>query len=438
MTETKNKMKRILFCIGLILALPLEAQEDSFYQLQYREKVLHYNQDIKAADYQVSIHTEMAQSARADFLPKLSADADFKYTGNPLQLTRTVGDIPISFEGRNIHYGGSLTLAQPIYMGGSLQATYRKALQEKSLAEQERRRILNNIAYDADVHYWNAVAGREMVGVAAEYKKAVSRLVTVVKHRVEVEYIDKNDLLMAEVKLNEADYQWLQATNQAEVANLALYSFAGLETDEDLSTDSIVVALKQGMTEIPDVMAVLEQRPEMQIARSQVGIQESAGKIANAQYLPKISVSVNSSYSSPGYDFTSDLDPNYTVYAKVSIPIYEWGKRKNTRHASRYQIQTAQENQQKIEDQVRLEIETAYYTFTQSIDQVRLTESSLQKAAESERMAMDKYREGRISIVEVINAQLYHQQAKVNYIQSKLNAQVARSSYHRVTCSFTL
>lgn len=368
-------MKKIVLYIGLILALPSEAQEDSFYQLQYREKVLHYNQDIKAADYQVSMRTEMTQSARANFLPKLSADANFKYTGNPLQLIRTVGDMPISFEGRNIHYGGSLTLAQPIYMGGSLQAAYRKALQEKSLAEQERRHILNNIAYDADVHYWNAVAGREMVGVAAEYKKAVSRLVTVVKHRVEVEYIDKNDLLMAEVKLNEADYQWLQAINQAEVSNLALYSFAGLETNEDLSTDSIVVALKQGMTEIPDVMATLVQRPEMQIARSQVGIQESTGKIANAQYLPQISVGINGSYSSPGYDFTSDLDPNYAVYAKVSIPLYEWGKRKNTRHASRYQIQTAQENQQKIEDQVRLEIETAYYTFTQSIDQVRLTSS---------------------------------------------------------------
>lgn len=82
-------------------------------------------------------------------------------------------------------------------------------------------------------------------------------------------------------------------------------------------------------------MATLVQRPEMQIARSQVGIQESTGKIANAQYLPKISVGINGSYSSPGYDFTSDLDPNYAVYAKVSIPLYEWGKRKNTRHASR-------------------------------------------------------------------------------------------------------
>lgn len=87
-------MKKIVLYIGLILALPSEAQEDSFYQLQYREKVLHYNQDIKAADYQVSMRTEMTQSARANFLPKLSADADFKYTGNPLQLTRTVGTYP--------------------------------------------------------------------------------------------------------------------------------------------------------------------------------------------------------------------------------------------------------------------------------------------------------------------------------------------------------
>lgn len=55
----------------------------------------------------------------------------------------------------------------------------------------------------------------------------------------------------------------------------------------------------------------------------------------------------------------------------------------------------------------------------------------MQKAAESEEMAMNKYREGTVSVVEVINAQLYHQDAKVNYIQSKLNAQISRSGLYR-------
>ena len=36
-------------------------------------------------------------------------------------------------------------------------------------------------------------------------------------------------------------------------------------------------------------------------------------------------VGVEGSYSSPGYNFKKDLDPNYAVYAKVSVPIFEWG-----------------------------------------------------------------------------------------------------------------
>lgn len=39
--------------------------------------------------------------------------------------------------------------------------------------------------------------------------------------------------------------------------------------------------------------------------------------------------------------------------------------------------------------------------------------------------------EGNISIVEVINAEIYHLEAKVNFIQSKLNAQIVRSGLER-------
>ena len=140
---------------------------------------------------------------------------------------------------------------------------------------------------------------------------------------------------------------------------------------------------------------------------------------------------MNGSYSSPGYDFNSDLDPNYAIYAKVSVPLFEWGKRRNTRNAGKRGVDIAVENRHKVADNIRLEIETARYAYSQAVQKVLLTESSLQKAAESEEMAMNKYREGTVSVVEVINAQLYHQEAKVNYIQSKLNAQIARSGLYR-------
>ena len=76
-----------MMCCMLGLALGVHAQESVFLQ-QYREKVKAYNQDIKSAGYAVSIRQEAEKSAKADFLPSLSGNANASYTGNPLELYR--------------------------------------------------------------------------------------------------------------------------------------------------------------------------------------------------------------------------------------------------------------------------------------------------------------------------------------------------------------
>lgn len=70
-------------------------------------------------------------------------------------------------------------------------------------------------------------------------------------------------------------------------------------------------------------------RPELKIAYDQIGIAESSKKLTDSKYKPQLYVGIEGSYSSPGYNFKSDLDPNYAVYAKLSVPIFEWGKRRN-------------------------------------------------------------------------------------------------------------
>lgn len=295
----------------------------------------------------------------------------------------------------------------------------------------EEKRVTNDVLYQADQYYWNKVACEEMVEVAAGFKESVAALVEVVRHRVEEEYTDRNDLLMAEVKLNDAEFRLEQARNEAEVARLSMNSFSGEASDKVIQTDSLVVPLTEVQVYEQTLETAMAHRPELRIAANQVAIQQSAARIANSRYLPKLSVGVDGSYSSPGYDFNSDLDPNYMVYAKLSVSIFEWGKRKNTRRIGKLDVNRALENQSKVADGVRLEVETAYYTYTQAVRQVCLTESSLAKAATSEQLAMDKYKEGSISIVEVLNAQMYHQEAELNHIRSKLRAQLAKSSLER-------
>lgn len=423
--------KWIIVCL-LGMVVEGHAQQSAFLQ-QYRVRVKEYNQDIRSADYAIAMRLENEKSARADFLPSLSGGANFNYTGHPLELSVAVPSLnePLSFQGRDTKYGASLSLLQPVYSGGALKAGYNKAVKESELSRYEKERVANDIVYNADVYYWNKVACDERVRMAEAFKASVSTLVKVVRHRVSEGYTDRNDLLMAEVKLNDAEYRLAQARNDAEVARLSMNSFSGVPFDQVQPTDSVVLLPMQEYDYALTVDAAMMGRPELQIASGQVEIQKSVAKLANAQYLPKFAVGIDGSYASPGYDFTSDLDPNYVVYAKLSVPIFEWGKRKNTRKAGRYGVSMALENQSKQTDKVRLEVETAFYTYSRALRDVQFTESSLSKASESESLAMDKYREGDISIVEVINAQLYHQEAKVNHIQSKLTAQIAKSALEK-------
>ena len=271
---------------------------------------------------------------------------------------------------------------------------------------------------------------RELVDVSRQYQSSVGKLVAIVQERVEAEFTDRNDLLMAEVKKNEADYQLLQAIHDADVSFLSMAVLAGLSADSVFELDSLVGPVCEA-TVHTGFHPENSNRAELRIATENIARQQSLMKLENSQFLPHLSVGVDGSYAAPGYDFTADMDWNYAIYAKLSIPLYEWGKRKNVRRAGNYQVCMAKENYSKVVDPIYLETETAGSAYRQAVEQVLLTEQSLEKAAESESISLDNYREGLISIVEVINAQLYHLQARVNYIQSKLKAQVSRSDYYR-------
>lgn len=422
----------LIYIVVTIITGSIHAQTSGLLQ-QYRSMVEEYNQDIRSAVLSFQINNEKQKSAKADFLPSLSGNANFNYDGNPSELSVEIPSLtdPLYIQESNMKYGVSLSLTQPIYMGGAIKAGYNMAKKESEMSQYEIKRITNNIIYNADVYYWNKVARQEITSVAKDYKESVELLVDVVKDRVNEGYTDRNDLLMAEVKLNDAEYRLIQSLNDAEVARMSMNSFSGIPFDEEILTDSIVIPLKEELSYLGLVDMAMTSRSEMLIATGNIDLQKSSAELANSQFMPKLSVGMDGSYSSPGYNIKDNLNLDYAIYAKLSVPIFEWGKRRNTREAGKYAIEMATENHNKVTDNVRLEVETAYYNYSQAIKKVSLTENSLSKAEESKELAFEKYRKGNISIVEVINAQIYHLEAKINFIQSKLNAQIARSSLER-------
>lgn len=416
-------MKKIYFLtICLCGSFTLSAQSQSTLLDKYRSMSLQYNHDLKAAEKNISASMELEKSARADQKPKLSAGANFQYTGNPLELSLDIpsmGD-PVTFQGKDLKYGASVTLLQPVYTGGRILETIRMAQHQQSLATSQSEMIRSGVCYQTDIQYWNTVARYEITGVMKDFRNSVSSLVATIRERVDAGLVDPQDLLMAEVKLNEADFQLLQATTNFETGLMAFNSLLGLELQSKTEIESSIPEVAAVETAL---MADGTIRPEVKMAQDRMKIAESSLKLNDSQYKPQFYVGADGSYSSPGYNFKSDMDPNYAVYAKVSIPIFEWGKRKSDKRAYRHKIGMTNDMLQQTENDVNLEISTARLSLTQAIERVRLAGSSLEKAKENEQKALERYSEGKVSIIEVIEAQTYRQTAQINFVQARAASQ---------------
>ena len=411
----------LLFCTFVFLSLPVLAQQSTLLE-KYRTMALDYNHDLKAAEKNIAASMEVEKSARADLKPKLSGAASFQYTGNPMELTLDIPSIGLSktVEGNNLNYGGSLSILQPVYTGGRVLESIRMAQHQQALVGNQAKALNDAVCYQTDIQYWSAVARQEIVDVAEDFRNSIAALVKTIKERVEVGLVDPQDLLMAEVKLNEAEYQLLQAQSNFETGRMALNSMIGvrLEQPTELDAQIPIVVVSDSLW-----LSTGMGRPEIQMAYDKIRIAESTKKLNDSQFKPQFYVGVEGSYSSPGYNFKKDLDPNYAVYAKVSVPIFEWGKRRSEKRVSSFRIGMAEDNLNKVVDRVELEVSVARKALSQAIERVRLSESSLAKAEENEAKAVERYNEGKVSVVEVIDAQTYRQTSQVNYVQAKAAAQ---------------
>lgn len=416
------KRKAVTLLVNFLLCLSVAYAQQSDLLDKYRVMAVDYSHDLKAAEKNIAASLEVEKAARADLKPKLSGDANFQYTGNPLSLELDIPSLqqPLGFEGRHMKYGASLSLLQPIYTGGRLLENIRAAQHRQSLAANQSDLFRTAVCYQTDIQYWNVVARGEVVRVAEDFRNSVASLVQIIRERTEVGLVDPQDLLMAEVKLNEAEYQLLQAKSSLQTGRMALNSLIGVELGEQTQVDAIIPNVTLGDGLMTDDGS---NRPELKMAHDRIRLAESAMKLTDSQYKPQFYVGAEGSYSSPGHDFRSDLDPNYAVYAKLSIPIFEWGKRRNEKRASSLKVGMAEDDLNKTDDRVDLEIQAARVALLQAMERVRLSESSLAKASENEQKAVERYAEGKVSVVEVIDAQTYRQTAQVNYVQAKAAAQ---------------
>ena len=414
-------MKRIVL-FGLMIKVTLFTHMVSAQQVltleQCRQLALQTNNNLKIS--QENIEGAQAQKAQADVAGKPTLDGSVLgfYFGKPLS-----GILP--------QYGVSpgVGITQPVYAGGKIKLGKEAASKGVEIREVEKIQTTAEVLLKTEKAYWQVVSVNERIKLAEQFKKQLDTLFTDLNNQFTAGLIYKNDVLRVKVQQNDNELSIIRARDALVLSKLNLAQLIGRADDIDfIIADSAIGSFN--LVQMDDALQhIITKRPEIMLLQKSLEAEKIYEKMLRADFKPTIGVSANgiSAFGKQGVNPTkqnTNAMISYYGLLNVSIPIFEWGAKKQKIKQQRYRIAAQQFQLKEIKELISLEVQQAYLQVNESAKRIELSGTSLEQAEENLRLSNDRFKAGTIIGKDVLEAQTIWQQAYSNIIDAKVEYKV--------------
>lgn len=453
---------------AFLLALPTlsiyaqQKHEDVLTIEQCRERALETNKGIRSAEYSIQKQTYDMRAVRANFFPKFdlkvvdffstlkmskptddmmlpTASFDFTagtYLPNVIQLPNgqvipsQIAMIPseaINAKISNV-FIGSVSLMQPIFMGGKIVAGYRMAKTGQKMAEAKKRLTMSEVIVKTDEAYALAVKAKELYEAASSYVDLLTELKKNVDAAVAHGMRTKNDAMKVQVKLNEARLSLMKAGDASRLAQMNLAQIVGLPMNEPIAVTSDFV--NQELVATVENSAI-ELRPEYELLENRTELARQQVRMARSEFLPTV-------VAGASYMYTNGIKVNdkklldngsFNVGAMVQIPLFHFGEGINKVRSAKASLQIAQIEQEELNERMQLELAQATNTLNESSLEVQVTKDAVEQALLNMQMARRQYEVGLETLSDLLEAQALWQSASARHAEAKAQYILANTKY---------
>lgn len=411
--------------IVLALTLHLFAIQSFAQELLTLEEckvlILEHNERAAIAQAQIKISEESIQFNKANWLPSVSANSMvLGFTESPILPGLAT-------------YSGitDVSLTQPIYTGGKLKALNDLAAVDKAIAVEEKRLSEEELIFQVEQLYWQVVSVEQQVVVAENYERTLRQLGLKISNYYEAGLVNKTELLETQVAHNKAIYNLEVARDFHQIARRQLaQAIDKKDTDFRIQAKFHEYMVSPMLT--TDISTSYTLRPELAISNSAILAKEHERALIDSKYKPQVSLRAGTYYYA-GENTMPEIRGSDQVFAagmlSVSIPIHNWGKRKNQQKINALETQQLIEGKTVLKKRISLEVENAIFKMNEAKINVDLTKKSKEQALENVRITNDNYNNGLITSEEVLEAESLNQQAQLDYIRAKVQEQLSYAGY---------
>lgn len=339
-------------------------------------------------------------------------------------------------------YAGGIVVNQPIYMGGAIKAANDMAAIGEQVAQNNISLKRQLVLYGVDNAYWLAISLKKKEALAIRYRDLAQKLNEDVKKMIREGVATRADGLKVEVAVNTADMQIARIQSGVSLAKMALCELCGLDLNGDIQlSDEREAALPPTPSTqfdnyiIPasDSTRLNETRPELRLLQNAVDMSKQNTKLLRSLYLPHVLLTAGYSVSNPNLfnGFQKRFTDLWNIGVTVQVPVWTWGENKYKIRASRTATSIAQLEMDDVRKKIDLEIEQNRLRLKDANKQLATSHKNMAAAEENLRCANVGFKEGVMTVTEVMAAQTAWQTSRMAIIDAEISVKLAQAGLQK-------
>jgi outer membrane protein TolC len=411
-------------------------------------KALEESEEIQVARAQVDQAASQITQATAAALPHLSANLTYNRTiksiFDDIQFFPEddtagaggdggLGDLPF---GRPNTYLTSLQVTQLLWAGGSVGAARRAATLFRSASENQLAETESDIVFQVRTAYLNAVAARRLNEIAVQSQQVALGHLRQVESFRQAGTASEFDLLRARVDYENRNPAVVQTDNAAQLALLELKRLVNVSADQplELTTQGGVEMVQVDETVLADLVM---DRPVLRAAQENIGMREAAVTVYRAQRWPSLSLLGNLGFQAfpnrvtpPGFD---RWRKDWYVALGVSWDVFNGLQTKGQIAEAQAQLRQARVEEAQLKEALEIRLEAGLADYRMALAQLEARQETVTLAERAHELAESRFANGLSTQLEVSDAGLLLDEARVNQVQAMYDYVKALAQLERLS-----
>ncbi|MFP3590965.1 TolC family protein [Chryseobacterium sp. SIMBA_038] len=387
------------------------------------------NKNIKISHLKQQMSETKEKDLKMEKLPDIEFHTSYTQVSNLFQHENGIFGKATKYDVINGMYDFTLSASIPVYMGGKIKNTEKKASIDTEISSlkthlDERQLTMEIITAFLQIHHL-----KEQQSLINDKMKEDSVNIKQVKALKANGVVTVNEVLRTSLQLSNHKMSWTELDNDIQIAEHKLKTILSLPENqemhvntEDLISDKAEIPYVDELTE-----TALTKNESVEMTHKNLSLKQLDQKITRANYLPKITAGGEYFLKYPNMMFFPPEPYAYRlgmIGVNLTYPIESLYKNKYKMQEARENISLAKLQIEENDENIRHNVYEAYKKFEETDQKVKIAEEAINQAKENYRIVRTKYINKLSLITELIDADNANLEAQSNLISVKINRQL--------------